>query len=69
VTPRLSLRGEAQADIRGAARWYDVAEVRRALIRRFPYAIYFFADPEAIVVLACLHVRRDPQVWQSRAGI
>ena len=100
MTPRLLLRPEAEADIRGAARWYDGerpgvgteftravraalasverqpqsyavarAEVRRALVRRFPYAIYFVADSEATVVLACLHVRRDPQAWHSRAGI
>lgn len=41
--------------------------VRRALVRRFPYAIYFVADAEATVVLGCLHVRRDPQTWQARA--
>lgn len=41
-------------------------DVRRALLRRFPYAVYFVAEPEGAVVLACLHVRRDPQVWQSR---
>jgi hypothetical protein len=44
-------------------------EVRRTLIRRFPYAVYVIADPDATVVIACLHVRRDPQVWHSRAGI
>jgi plasmid stabilization system protein ParE len=43
------------------------AEVRRALVRRFPYAVYFIVEASAIVVIACLHVRRDPTVWQSRA--
>lgn len=41
-------------------------EVRRALLRRFPYATYFLVEPEGVVVLACLHFRRDPHVWQSR---
>jgi plasmid stabilization system protein ParE len=41
-------------------------EVRRALVRRFPFAVYFVAEPEATTVLACLHVRRDPQTWPSR---
>jgi hypothetical protein len=27
------------------------------------------AEPEPTVVLACPHVRRDPETWQSRAGI
>ncbi|MCI0570115.1 MAG: type II toxin-antitoxin system RelE/ParE family toxin [Myxococcaceae bacterium] len=42
------------------------AEVRRALLRRFPYALYFIVEGEQTVLLACLHVRRSPAVWQSR---
>ena len=41
-------------------------EVRRALLRRFPYAVYFIVDDASVIVLACLHVRRDPSVWESR---
>jgi|SRR5215207_5648844 len=43
-------------------------DVRRAIVRRFPYALFFVADPEVISILACLHVRRDPQAWQSRTA-
>ncbi|MEO0810939.1 MAG: type II toxin-antitoxin system RelE/ParE family toxin [Pseudomonadota bacterium] len=32
---------------------------RRALVRRFPYAIYFLCDSADIVILAVLHQRRD----------
>jgi len=39
---------------------------RRALIRRFPYAIYFSVEADVIVVLAVLHARRDPAEWQRR---
>ena len=41
-------------------------QVRRALVRRFPYAIYFRAMPDEIVVLAVIHGRRHPRRWQSR---
>jgi plasmid stabilization system protein ParE len=41
-------------------------EVRRALVRRFPYAVYFLATPDSVDVLACVHVRRHPRRWQSR---
>ena len=41
-------------------------EMRRALVRRFPYAIYFQAMPDEIVVLAVIHGRRHPRRWQSR---
>jgi plasmid stabilization system protein ParE len=36
-------------------------EVRRALLHTFPYAVYFRASDEMIVVLAVLHLRRNPK--------
>jgi plasmid stabilization system protein ParE len=41
-------------------------DVRRALVRRFPYGIYFVIESEHVVVFACLHMRRDPTIWRSR---
>ncbi|WP_089720771.1 type II toxin-antitoxin system RelE/ParE family toxin [Candidatus Entotheonella palauensis] len=41
-------------------------DVRRALIRRFPYAIYYRIEVTEVVVLSILHTRRDPREWQSR---
>jgi plasmid stabilization system protein ParE len=41
-------------------------EIRRAVLRRFPYAVYFREDPDTIVVLA-VHGRQDPKRWQSRS--
>ena len=40
--------------------------IRRALTRRFPYAIYFSIEGEVIVILAVLHTARDPVEWQRR---
>ena len=40
--------------------------IRRALLRRFPYAVYFSLEDDAIVVLAVLHAHRDPAAWQTR---
>ena len=39
---------------------------RCALLRRFPFAIYFVATPDVVSVIACLHARRDPRVWRER---
>ncbi len=39
---------------------------RRALLRRFPYAMYFRIYDEIIVVVACMHGRRNPRRWQVR---
>ncbi len=41
--------------------------VRRALMRRFPYALFFREMDGAILVLACFHASRDPSGWRSRA--
>lgn len=41
-------------------------QVRRALIRRFPYAIFFTAKDEQVTVVAVLHARRDPRRRQDR---
>ena len=41
-------------------------ECRRALLRRFPYAVYFVATPDRISVVACMHARRDPRRWRER---
>jgi plasmid stabilization system protein ParE len=41
--------------------------VRRALLRRFPYAVYFILpDERRAVVLAVLHQRRHPGAWKKR---
>ena len=41
-------------------------EVRRALMRHLPYAVYFVVDGERISVFHVLHHARDPRRWQSR---
>jgi toxin ParE1/3/4 len=40
--------------------------IRRALLRRFPYAVYFSIENDIVVILAALHVSRDPAEWQRR---
>jgi plasmid stabilization system protein ParE len=34
--------------------------IRRALIRRFPFGIFYVVDQNAIAIIACLHGKRDP---------
>jgi plasmid stabilization system protein ParE len=41
-------------------------DTRRALLRRFPYAILYRVYGEVVVVVACMHGRRDPRRWASR---
>jgi plasmid stabilization system protein ParE len=41
-------------------------EIRRALLRKFPYCVFYIVEGPDVVVLACLHGHRDPRVWQGR---
>ena len=42
--------------------------VRRALLKRFPYALMFVIGPdESLTVISCFHGSRDPVRWQERA--
>ena len=41
--------------------------VRRIRLKRFPYSLLYRLYPELIVVVACLHGRRDPLRWKTRA--
>lgn len=40
--------------------------IRRLLMRRFPYGIFYRSSGAEVVVLGVLHLRRDPGRWQSR---
>jgi hypothetical protein len=41
--------------------------IRRALLRRFPYALMFVIEADqSLTVIACFHSSRDPAHWQSR---
>ena len=42
-------------------------DVRRAVVRRFPYSVFYKVEPRQVVVLAVFHSRRDPKIWQARA--
>jgi len=40
---------------------------RRAILKRFPYVLYYCIGTHGIDVLACLHSSRAPDTWRSRA--
>lgn len=39
--------------------------VRRALLRKFPYGIFYLFEADCIIVLACFHARRNPKQLQT----
>ncbi len=40
--------------------------VRRALTRKFPFAVFFVVEETRMVVLSVFHVKRNPQEWEKR---
>ena len=39
---------------------------RRALLRRFPFGIFYRVEDAGIVILAVMHASRDPRRWRDR---
>ncbi|MFN2316347.1 MAG: type II toxin-antitoxin system RelE/ParE family toxin [Gemmatimonadales bacterium] len=58
---RITEMPEAQAIIRG--------RLRRVLLHRFPYAIYYKVYPSRISVVGVIHGHRHPATWLSRSAL
>jgi plasmid stabilization system protein ParE len=43
--------------------------MRRALVRRFPYSIFYEVETTEIVVYAIFHGARDPHAWKRRRDV
>ena len=43
------------------------ADIRKAVVTRFPYCIYYRAEATRVEVIAVFHSSRDPSIWQGRA--
>ena len=41
-------------------------EIRKTLLRRFPYVMLFSIRGDEVVVVSCFHTRRDPKHWSNR---
>jgi len=44
-----------------------LADVRKAVVARFPYCVYYRAGAARVEVIAVFHTSRDPSIWQDRA--
>lgn len=43
-----------------------VRQTRRALVRRFPYGLFYRILGNTVVFVACFHTQRDPSLWARR---
>lgn len=40
--------------------------IRRALVRRFPFGVFYQVDNDGVLVIAVLHGSRHPRAWKER---
>jgi len=41
-------------------------DIRRVIIKKFPFGIFYIVNDNKVIILAVLHARRDPLKWKSR---
>jgi hypothetical protein len=41
---------------------------RRCVVSRFPYGVLYQIRSDRILVVAIMHLKRDPTTWRERAG-
>jgi hypothetical protein len=63
----LSVSGSLKSILRAPIQYPKYSkEIRRCLIKRFPFAIFYFIYKNEIVIIAVMHLKREPNKWQNR---
>ncbi len=40
--------------------------IRRCLVKRFPFGVIYSLEQDEIFILAVMHLRRNPEYWKNR---
>ncbi|MCG6659619.1 type II toxin-antitoxin system RelE/ParE family toxin [Halomonas campisalis] len=43
-----------------------VGDVRRALVRRFPYGVLYSEEEDTLLIVAVMNLHREPGYWKGR---
>jgi len=41
-------------------------DIRRCLIKTFPFGVLFREHPDKLVIMAVMHLHREPDYWKNR---
>jgi plasmid stabilization system protein ParE len=41
-------------------------EVRRSMLKKFPYSVFYYLDESTVVIIACLHFKQNIEILSSR---
>ena len=49
-------------------RFYGLAvlDIRKAVVKSFPFCVYYYEESHRVVVVSVFHTSRDPAIWQGR---
>lgn len=69
----IDFAAEVNAAIRRAVAmpeaWALLTEnIRRVLVSRFPYGVLYAQQDDGLIVLAVMHLRREPGCWMPRTN-
>lgn len=74
ISPNLPVRFEVElervyASIIDYPQMYPLVykTFRRALLRRFPYSVFYVLDASVVLIVAVIHQSRDEETWKRRA--
>lgn len=74
ISPTLSLRFGAELEriYANAADFPEMYPVvyktfRRALLRKFPYSVFYIVEESAILIIGVVHQAREESTWKRRA--
>lgn len=42
--------------------------VRRAIVKKFPYLLHYEVEVDRLVVISVFHSSRDPSIWKTRVS-
>lgn len=63
----LEVRSTLERIIQYADVWHPISKrTRRCRTKRFPYSIIYQIRTDMILVVAVMHMHRNPQTWQER---
>ena len=40
--------------------------IRRALIQKFPFGLFYIMEENLIIIIAFMHISRNPRLWKKR---
>lgn len=64
----LQVENAVRLSIEYPAAWPEIAPgIRRCLLQRFPFGVIYSVEDDGILVLAVMHLHREPGYWQDRA--